>query len=104
MEGCDDGRTECNAHTMCLGLRDKQSKITDMRRVILKVWYDNREQPTYKKMAEYAAPKLFVDNRQAFTAGFSIFEHPGWLKESGKRGNKIYYDITDRNAYNKYQK
>lgn len=89
--------------TKILGsLTDKQSTITKMWKVILKIWKNNDKNPIYKKMAEDAAQKIFGNNRQPTTAGFSIFEHYDWLKEVGKKGNIIYYQITDEDAYDKF--
>lgn len=66
-------------------LKDKESRIAKMWKVILKVWVENNKKPIWKKLAEDADQKTFGNNRQPSTCGFQIFEHLGWLKESGKK-------------------
>lgn len=98
-------RTKPNAEPTSIvlySLTDLESKITKMWQIILKVWRDNNKKPIYKKMAEDEDQKIFSNNRQPSTAGFSVFEHLGWLKEVGKKGNIIYYDVTDENAHDKF--
>jgi len=53
-------------------------------------------------MAEDTDQKVFGNNRQPSTCGFQIFEYLGWIKESGKKGNIIYYVVTDEKAYEKF--
>lgn len=89
--------------TYVLGdLKDPQSRIAKMWKVILKIWIKNKKMRIWKKMAEDADQKVFGNNRQPSTCGFQIFEYLGWIKESGKKGNIIYYVITDEEAYEKF--
>ena len=100
-------RTKPNAQPTAIvlgSLADKESKISKMWKVILKVWKNNNNQPIYKKMAEDEDQKIFSNNRQPSTADFSIFEHLRWLKEVGKKSNTIYYNITDENVHDKFLK
>jgi len=85
-------------------LKEKDSRITKMWRVIVKVWKRNNKEPIYKKMAEDEDQTVFGNNRQPSTCAFQIFEHLKWLKEVGKKGNKIFYQVTDEDAYEKFEK
>lgn len=98
-------RTKPNVkpNTYVLGdLKDPESRISKMWQVILRVWIENERKPIWKKKAEDADQKVFGNNRQPSTCGFQIFEHLGWLKETRKKGNVIYFVVTDENAYNKF--
>ena len=83
-------------------LKDPESRIAKMWQVILKVWIENEKTPIWKKLAEDADQKVFGNNRQPSTCGFQIFEYLDWLKESGKKGNIIYYVVTDDKAHDKF--
>lgn len=83
-------------------LKDRESRIAKMWKVILNVWIENQKNPIWKKLAEDANQTVFGNNRQPSTCGFQIFEYLGWLKEDGKRRNTIYYVITDDDAHENF--
>ena len=98
-------RTKPNAKptTIQLGdLKDPKSRIAKMWKVILKVWKKYKQTPIWKKRVEDADQTIFGNNRQPSTCAFQIFEHLGWLKESGKKGNMIYFVVIDENVYDKF--
>ena len=89
--------------TINLGdLKDPESRIAKMWKVILEVWITNNREPIWKKRAEDANQTVFGNNRQPATCGFQIFEYMGWLKEKRKKGNTIYYDIIDDQSYSNF--
>jgi len=91
--------------TIRLGsLLEKNSKISNMWKTIVKVWIKNKRKPIYKKMAEDDNQKDFGNNRQPGTAAFTLFESLKWIKEVGKRRNSYLYEVTDDDALKKYLK
>jgi hypothetical protein len=83
-------------------LLDKNSKISKMWKTIVQVWIKNKREPIYKKLAENANQIDFSNNRQPSTAGFTIFQQLGWLKETEKKGNSYYYAVVDEKSHDKY--
>lgn len=82
-------------------IKDENSTISTMWKVIVNVWKDNEKQPVYKKMAEDRDQKTFGNNRQPATAGFAIFLKFGWIQEVSRRGKQIFYQIKDEEQHNK---
>lgn len=85
-------------------LKERDSKISKMWRVVIKVWKKNDKEPIWKKMAEDEDQTIFGNNRQPSTCAFQLFEHLKWIKEIGKKGNKMLYQIIDEDGWEKYQK
>lgn len=85
-------------------LRERNSKISKMWRVIVRVWKRDGKKPIWKKKAEDEDQPTFGNNRQPSTCAFQIFEYLGWIKEIGKKGNKILYQVIEEDGWEKYQK
>ncbi len=78
---------------------DKNSKINNMWKTILKVWKKNDCKPIFKKMAEDANPTDFLNNRQPGTAAFEIFRKFKWIHEVDRKGKQIFYQIDKPEEY-----
>lgn len=80
-------------------IKEKNSKISQMWKTILEVWYNGDKKSIFKKMAEDKNQKVFGNNRQPATAAFVIFSKFGWIKEVSRKGKQIFYDIIDDESY-----
>jgi len=80
-------------------IKDEDSRISKMWKVIVQVWHKNQKQPIYKKLAENKDQVTFGNNRQPAVAGFTIFVKFGWLQEVSRKGKQIFYNIIDEKSH-----
>lgn len=85
-------------------LKEKDSRISKMWRILIKVWRRNNKEPIWKKLAEDEDQQVYGNNRQPATCAFQIFEQLKWIKEVKKTGNKMLYQVVDEDAWEKFQK
>ena len=77
-------------------LEVKDSRISKIWRAVLKVSKINKGEPFIRKWVENIEQKACGNNRLPSRSAFQIFVHLGGLKVTGRKGNTIYYQVTNK--------